>query len=90
MTKEQDEIKRKIAEGWYVNDKGILVPPQPSTQKKRLDVSKTSDPDYFAETLLYEIRQANNSVVECYRALEEHLTKIENRITKKRQVRKET
>lgn len=63
--------------------------PQPST-KKRLEISKTSDPDYYAETLLYEIRRTHNSIIDCYRALEKHLNEIDTRIAKKRKVRKET
>jgi hypothetical protein len=33
MTKEQDEIKRKKAEGWYFNENGILVPPKHSEER---------------------------------------------------------
>jgi hypothetical protein len=44
---------------------------------KKLDLQRTSDPDYYAETLLYEIRQTHQSVMDCFEDLKKHLTVIE-------------
>ena len=44
---------------------------------KKLDLQRTSDPDYYAETLLYEIRQTYESVIDCFEDLKKHLTVIE-------------
>lgn len=44
---------------------------------KKLDLQRTSDPDYYAETLLYEVRQTHQSVIDCFEDLKKHLTVIE-------------
>lgn len=44
---------------------------------KKLTLSRTSDPDYYAETLLFEIRQTHQSVVDCFEDLKKHVTVIE-------------
>lgn len=34
---DEQRVKRKIAEGWHVNDKGYLVRPKPSSTLKQMD-----------------------------------------------------
>ena len=69
---EEQEIKRKKAAGWRYNNDGILVPPDP----RRLNIPSTSDPDYYADSILDEIKSVHNSVIECFKDLEKHLKVI--------------
>jgi len=98
----EQEVKRKKAAGWKFNSNGILLPPQPrgernrqgnlrpsgsKTQRGRLDIPKTSDPDYYADSLLDEIKAVHDSVIDCFRDLKERLIAIENKMAKKRSVK---
>jgi hypothetical protein len=57
--------------------------------KTKLSVMKTSDPDYYAESLLYEMRQTQKSVLECFDDLKKHMIVIEKMLmTINRRVKK--
>ena len=81
----EQEVKRKKAAGWKYDNRGFLLPPQPRRERNRqgnkLDIPKTSDPDYYADSLLDEIKSVHTSVIDCYRDLKERLTVIENKMT---------
>lgn len=85
-------IPRSVAKGKKRVLRGEAIPSQPQREiasRTRLDIPRTSDPDYFAESLLDEIRSCHNSVIDCYRDLKKQLTVIEkNLMAIKRSVRK--
>lgn len=49
--------------------------------KEKLALMSTSDPDYYAENLLYEISEVHKSVIECFEDLKKHMTVIEKTLT---------
>jgi hypothetical protein len=85
---DEEEDRKKREAGWVLNEKtGRYVPPK---GEQKFSPMKTSDPDYYAESLLYEIKSAHDSVIECFKELkkqltviEEHLMAIRKRVRKK-------
>lgn len=56
--------------------------------KEKLALMSTSDPDYYAESLLYEISEVHKSVIECFEDLKKHMTVIEKLMATNKKVKR--